>query len=161
MGDDVTPILRFRVFGVPVAQGSATAFVNPRTKKAVLQQSNKTTLRDWRSQIGANAYAAREAAGVGLIGQIPETISRAKTRAWMPVVVTATFYVPGPDTPVKGRPYPTTSPDVDKLLRALLDGLTGVAYHDDKQVVQVLLDKKYATDDEPPGVAVTVQARPV
>lgn len=153
----MSDILRFRVIGTAVPQGSASAFVNPRTQKAVLKQSNKAALDDWRSMVGAAALRAREESDIGLIGRIDESISKAKDRAWKPVVITATVRLKAPATPIKGRPYPTTYPDIDKLLRAILDGLTGVAFHDDAQVVRVLVDKLYATDDEPPGVIVTVQ----
>jgi hypothetical protein len=35
-------------------------------------------------------------------------------------------------------------PDVDKLLRALMDGLTRVVWHDDSQVIYVTVNKVYA-----------------
>jgi Holliday junction resolvase RusA-like endonuclease len=34
------------------------------------------------------------------------------------------------------RPYPVVKPDIDKLMRAVLDSLTGVVYVDDSQVVE-------------------------
>jgi Holliday junction resolvase RusA-like endonuclease len=39
---------------------------------------------------------------------------------------------------------PTVPPDLDKLIRAVLDGLTGVAYKDDGQVVRITAVKIYA-----------------
>jgi crossover junction endodeoxyribonuclease RusA len=42
------------------------------------------------------------------------------------------------------RADPCVRPDVDKLSRALLDALTGVAYHDDGQVVALSVRKIYA-----------------
>jgi Holliday junction resolvase RusA-like endonuclease len=39
---------------------------------------------------------------------------------------------------------PCVRPDVDKLVRALLDALTGIAYHDDGQVVALSVRKVYA-----------------
>jgi Holliday junction resolvase RusA-like endonuclease len=38
---------------------------------------------------------------------------------------------------------PTVRPDADKLLRAILDALTGVGYADDSQVVQAAIMKAY------------------
>lgn len=50
-----------------------------------------------------------------------------------------------------------TKPDVDKLLRAILDGLTAAGiYHDDSQVVEVETFKHYATGDNP-GATISVQ----
>lgn len=39
---------------------------------------------------------------------------------------------------------PCVRPDVDKLCRALMDALTGIAYHDDGQVVALSVRKIYA-----------------
>ena len=37
----------------------------------------------------------------------------------------------------------TKKPDVDNILKIIQDGLTGVAYADDKQVTEVVLHKNY------------------
>jgi len=42
------------------------------------------------------------------------------------------------------RVDPCVRPDVDKLCRALMDALTGIAYHDDGQVVALSVRKIYA-----------------
>jgi Holliday junction resolvase RusA-like endonuclease len=39
---------------------------------------------------------------------------------------------------------PATRPDIDKLLRAVLDALTGLVFVDDGQVVTVNMAKEYA-----------------
>jgi Holliday junction resolvase RusA-like endonuclease len=41
------------------------------------------------------------------------------------------------------REFPTVAPDLDKLTRAVLDGLTGVAYVDDAQVILIQAVKTY------------------
>jgi crossover junction endodeoxyribonuclease RusA len=46
-------------------------------------------------------------------------------------------------------------PDIDKLLRAVLDSLTGRAYRDDRQVVQVMALKQWGEYDV---TSLTVQA---
>lgn len=67
-----------------------------------------------------------------------------------PLRLSATFYLPRP----KGhfgkrgiRPsapkYPTTKPDCLKLGRAVEDGMIGVVYRDDAQIVQERLHKVY------------------
>ena len=38
---------------------------------------------------------------------------------------------------------PTKKPDIDNIIKAVLDALNGVAYKDDTQVVQVMATKKY------------------
>jgi crossover junction endodeoxyribonuclease RusA len=48
--------------------------------------------------------------------------------------------------------WPAVRPDLDKLARAVLDGLTeGGAWKDDSQVIQLNVRKIYAVEDLPPG----------
>lgn len=57
------------------------------------------------------------------------------------VKVELTFVLIKPKT-VK-RAYPFVRPDLDKLCRAVLDGLTDVAFKDDQQVTQLVAEKIY------------------
>ena len=43
---------------------------------------------------------------------------------------------------------PQTKPDIDNIIKVVLDGLNGVAYYDDKQVVRVAAEKRYSRDTE-------------
>jgi crossover junction endodeoxyribonuclease RusA len=54
------------------------------------------------------------------------------------------------------RNEPFVRPDLDKLIRAVLDGLTGVAYEDDQQVVRLTAQKAYG---ETEGVYITIRER--
>ena len=47
--------------------------------------------------------------------------------------------------------------DLDKLVRSTLDGLTGVAYKDDCQVIRILASKRYA-DFEDEGAEIFIHA---
>ena len=49
---------------------------------------------------------------------------------------------------------PTKRPDCDNIIKIILDGLNGVAYHDDSQICRVSLKKIYS---EKPGVAVLIR----
>ena len=42
----------------------------------------------------------------------------------------------------------TKRPDVDNLVKAVLDGLNGIAFKDDCQVVEVHATKGYTSDEE-------------
>lgn len=53
----------------------------------------------------------------------------------------------------RGLLKPAVKPDIDNVVKAILDGLNGVAYHDDNQVVYVDGEKFYA---EEPCVIVEV-----
>ena len=57
---------------------------------------------------------------------------------------------------LEGKIRPTVKPDVDNIAKVVLDSLNGIAYHDDKQVVSVLVEKRYA---EQPHVEVTLWDR--
>ena len=59
-----------------------------------------------------------------------------------------------PKTVKRNEPY--VRPDLDKLVRAVLDGLTGVAYEDDQQVVRLTAQKAYG---ETEGVHITIRER--
>ena len=47
---------------------------------------------------------------------------------------------------VKGNIKPTKRPDIDNYIKAVLDGLNGVAYKDDNQIVALYGCKKYASE---------------
>ncbi len=51
------------------------------------------------------------------------------------------------------RQDPSVAPDLDKLVRAVLDGLTAIAYRDDGQVTNLWATKEYGPE---PGVWVQV-----
>jgi Holliday junction resolvase RusA-like endonuclease len=48
-------------------------------------------------------------------------------------------------------------PDLDNLLKALKDALTGLAWRDDSQVCQCYCEKRYANHDEQPHATITVK----
>lgn len=110
-------MISFRVNGIPIPQGSMKV-INGR-----VLHSQGSALAGWRSLIGWEARLA---------GASPHSL---------PVKITITFTMPRPKT-VK-RALPSVAPDLDKLIRAVLDGLTGVAYEDDGQVVQIHAQKLY------------------
>ena len=71
-----------------------------------------------------------------------------------PISIDLKFFMPKPRT-VK-REYPSVAPDLDKLIRAVLDGLTAIAYIDDGQVVKISAQKAYG---ERIGVEISVGSR--
>ena len=44
-----------------------------------------------------------------------------------------------------GTRKPTTKPDMDNIIKAILDALNGYAYKDDAAVVKVIAEKRYST----------------
>lgn len=55
----------------------------------------------------------------------------------------------------RGQIYPTArhNGDIDNLAKIVMDGLNGVAYKDDSQIVQLVINKKYS---EEPRVEVLI-----
>lgn len=47
-------------------------------------------------------------------------------------------------------------PDIDNILKAVMDGLNGVVYYDDQQVHSITARKMYETPDQPPAISVCV-----
>ena len=67
------------------------------------------------------------------------------------VVIGAYFKIP--KRGVQGLLHPLKKPDVDNITKIILDGLNGIAYKDDKQVVSLLICKFYGD----PRVEVSVE----
>jgi crossover junction endodeoxyribonuclease RusA len=115
---------RFTVFGQPATKGSSVSFVGKDGR--IVTKADCRNLAAWSQAVGWAARAAR--------------CPLAPTET--PVHVRADFQFVRPKS-VK-RTHMTVKPDCDKLLRALLDSLTGVAYVDDAQVTEVVVAKRYA-----------------
>jgi len=83
-----------------------------------------------------------------------------------PVMVQITFMFNRPKSHYnsKGQLKPTaplykqTKPDLDKLCRSTLDGLTNVLLKDDSQVVNLICCKIYAEEGELPGALITINS---
>ena len=141
-------MISFTVPGRPIPQGSMKAFV--RGNRAHLTSDNPA-LKDWRAAVGFYALKA----GAELIEG--------------PIRVDVAFTLQRPKGHFRtGRnasllrdsapELPTTKPDVDKLLRAVLDALTGICFIDDAQVTQVNATKSYALRGEIPQTYIQVRS---
>ena len=131
----------FHVRGNPAPQGSKQAFV--RGRRAVLVESSKR-LPAWR-------IAVQDAA-LQHLQPIPAGVA---------VRVEIHFVMPRPKSLPKSRPTPPAVKrigDLDKLCRAILDGLDGPAYADDSQVTVLVADKRIAEPGEEPGARINVEA---
>lgn len=129
----------FSAGGSPASQGSLSAHV-VRGRVRVHNASPKTAA--WRTVVTAAALTAR---------------ARGWTPFDCPVRVDLEFYMPPPKRPRFRRP--ATKPDADKLVRAVLDGITDAAvWADDSRVVEIHVRQWYADEMNPPGVIVEVSA---
>ena len=132
--------LRFRVPGLPRPQGSKR-LVRLKNGKQVMIESNANELKTWRRAVAGASLKAAHAAG----WQEPYD---------QPCYVYLIFQMPEPK---KGKfSHPAVKPDIDKLTRAVLDGITGTAISDDCRVCQLTVIKRYADASVGPGVTVEV-----
>jgi Holliday junction resolvase RusA-like endonuclease len=121
-------MIEFTVYGKPETKGSARAFrvgnrcvitnANPRCKK-------------WQEKVTAEAIKAGVTKKECVIVRIDFYFEIAKSRK---------------KDLEEGFPH-TQKPDIDKLIRPILDALTGVAYHDDCSVSCVLAGKFWADEN--------------
>jgi Holliday junction resolvase RusA-like endonuclease len=136
------------VKGIPAPQGSKVFYPNGGSR-----ESSKA-VGPWREAVRAETQRiAMESGGTVFTG---------------PVKVELKFTMPRPKGHYRtGRnatliragapPWPAGKPDIDKLARAILDGLTaGGAWKDDSQVVQLYAGKSYADHGQTPGCVITI-----
>jgi Holliday junction resolvase RusA-like endonuclease len=129
------------VLGVPVPQGSKRVFgghlVDVRHKE----------LREWRSLVAHSIGL-----GTVITGPVHVKLDFFLIRPRGHFGTGRNEHKLKPSAPA----YPKSKPDLDKLVRACLDAMTGMVYTDDSQVVALSVTKRYA-DDRQPGVHIEVE----
>lgn len=162
-------VLRLVVAGKPQPQGSLAAFVlwksrsDPETGEptpdrwkweplrredgsiAVNVTSDNDDLKAWRAHVHDLARAAMGKIGVGNLGD-PDVGFIVQLVGWLKRPENHWSASGALKEWAPARPL--THPDVDKLLRATFDALTGVVWHDDAQVVCATTAKRYAVPTE-------------
>lgn len=137
--------VRLRVVGRPAPKGSKRAFVNPKTQRTVVTDTNHKGLKAW-------ARAVEEAARLAMeeLGHPPPMEG--------PLSLRVVFYLPAPKSlSPTWRWLPTTKPDLDKLERASWDAMSGIVYRDDAQIVDGARRKLYA-HERTPGALIVVRS---
>lgn len=148
-----TTDLEVSVLGTPIPQGSKSGFKRKGTERIIVIDNNAKKLKPWREAISAathNAIAAQD-----------------YRPADGPLQAELTFYFDRPayhfgtgknagrlkaDAPW----YVDVKPDIDKLVRAVLDGLTdAAAWADDARCARLAVEQLYVA----PGQAAGVLAR--
>jgi Holliday junction resolvase RusA-like endonuclease len=142
-----TRVCHFVVYGKAAPAGSKTAFVG-KSGKPHVRDSSKGSY-EWKSKVSDKAAE--------VFGNKHELVTD-------PLEVWFTFYVPRPkghfgtgrnaDKLKDSAPtHPSSKPDVLKLARAVEDGMTGVVWRDDAQIVSEHIHKEYG---EPARVVIEV-----
>jgi len=133
--------MKFAVQGIePAPQGSKRHVGNGR----MVEASKK--VKPWRFAVSQAALDTKE----------PMTDR--------PVMVQITFMFSRPKSHYNSKGvlkqtapfYKNTKPDLDKLCRSTLDGITNVLLKDDSQVVNLICCKVYANEGELPGALITI-----
>lgn len=154
--------LTITVLGVPAPQGSKRAFRNQHSGRIQMVESSKR-LPNWRADIRDAALTALDSHD-----------EQRKALLWeSPIVASMVFRMPRPKghwLPANSRRAvpmlhpnapnePTGKPDLDKLVRAVLDALTGVVWRDDSQIVHIETWKTYAYSGRP-GADIAITESP-
>jgi crossover junction endodeoxyribonuclease RusA len=145
---------RFTVYGRPQPAGSKRAFAVkqggvPTGRIAVTDDNTKG--KPWRDSIVAEALLQYHAT-LGVPVERRHELMRG------PLTLHVDFYVARPKghygsgrNAERVKPsapdYPTTKPDVTKLVRAVEDALTGTVWHDDAQIVNQHATKRFDTPE--------------
>lgn len=126
--------LSFDVLGEPASQGSHSV-INGR-----IVQVNSAKHKKWRNAV---VFAALD-----LLSEDWKPIDE-------PVSLEVIFYLPRPST--VSRSFPSVTPDLDKLVRAVGDSLTDAGVlSDDSRIITIHASKLYA-DDRGSGAAIRVK----
>lgn len=141
----------FFAAGIPAPKGSTKSFLprNARARFLSGQHVKPITLADNREK--QKSFASSVSWSAVQAGLKP---------AGGPVAIHLQFIMPRPKSLPKRVAHCVKKPDVDKLCRLILDAMTGVAYNDDSQVVQLNSIKRYARNGELTGCEITVYQSP-
>lgn len=151
--------ITFEVRGMPQTQGSMKAFMPKGARFPIVTHQKGAALMSWRGLLAGEA--AKVASREKDFRHSEETIV-----PWTsPVGIEILFLLQRPKSHYKpngelrksapGRPAGSKH-DLDKLVRAVLDALTGIFYRDDGQVCEIRASKRYGAA----GARVTLEKLP-
>ena len=136
--------LSFTAYGTPQPQGSAKAFVRGNRAYITSANAKMKPYRHTLTQVAAETLT-------GCSSPMP-LYPRPKA-----VSINVLWVLAKPKSTPKKIIRPTKKPDSDKLLRAVLDSLTGVVYEDDSQVVRVFAEKQYGLPERTEVIAQEIE----
>jgi Holliday junction resolvase RusA-like endonuclease len=135
--------ISFAVLGEPTPEGSTRAYYIKALDRTVTTHQNKKGLQAWRNRVATEAQRALE-----------DREWKCDCASAYKVDVEFVLSRP-PSVPEHRRIHPTVKPDIDKLVRAINDALTGILFIDDCQVISMAMSKEYC-DERRAGAYVTV-----
>lgn len=131
---------------VPGMRGKDRPRFNMRSGKvytpSTTTQFERVVAQCYRTQ-GGNCFDSQPVMlSVVLFYKLPQSLSRRRK-----------------DAMLEKKEPPMVKPDIDNVVKIVMDALNGVAYDDDKQVVRQYAEKRYTDDD--PYLAVRVSLYPM
>lgn len=144
-------MFRFIIDGDPVGKG------RPRVTRRGITYTPAKTKHYEAWVVASYSQALREQ------GQRQEDVFIEKGKK-IGIVINALYPIPKSyskkriNSIVMGNEHPTKKPDLDNIIKIILDALNGVAFHDDAQIVELRASKGYAMEkDEEGKVIVTIE----
>ncbi len=137
--------ISFFVSGDPIPKGSMKSYYVKSMKRIVTTNANPNT-STWQQRIAYEAQRANESRRVVFYSCDSNCGYEVETE----------FRFARPKSLPKKHRLNTKRPDLDKLIRTVLDGLASQIIYDDSQVVSVKASKRYVVEGETPGVQITV-----
>ena len=129
-------LFTFTVPGKPQGKARARTFYNSRSNKMSSMTPEKTVLYEnliktcFRQKYGQgfpdDAYVA---ANILAFFEPPKSISKKKREDML-----------------TGKIWPAKKPDSDNIAKVVLDALNGIAYHDDTQIIKLVVTKAYSEE---------------
>jgi len=142
-------MISFFVAGEPAPKGSTRSFYTG--GKVITTNANRRT-KDWEMRIATEAQMM-------LYNALHRPVDLGP--GWVPtnkaVWVVARFLLKRPKSLPKKVIHDIKRPDLDKLIRAVLDGITGILIEDDSQIVHIIATKQYAQPNEQHGVLIELE----
>lgn len=129
-------MISMTVYGKAKTKGSTTSKYVPGRGRTFTRSPQST--KDWQSLVSQVAQ-----------NHVPEKLLDG------PIVAGMVFHLPRPKSRPKKDKYPDRKPDLDKLTRAVLDGLSGIIYTDDARIVG--FDRLKKVYGDPPRVEITIR----
>lgn len=119
--------IAFTVYGIAAGKGSTTARFVPERGRTFTHSPKST--QNWERLV--KDVAQQHVPLDGLLDG--------------PLQMQLRFYLPKPKSaPKRRRTWPDKKPDLDKLIRAVGDALTGIVYTDDARIVTITASKDYS-----------------
>lgn len=121
----------FTVPGTPVGKGRPKFarrgnFVSTYTPEKTASYENLVKVKAQEAMQGRPLFEGAVCVGIHLFVTPPASWSQKKQREAL-----------------AGRIFPTTKPDADNVLKGIMDACNEIVFRDDKQVVDVVISKRY------------------